>query len=217
MPLPERIWLPLSEAADLIRKTCECSVESAREALTGALRDGQIDARGTRPSRVYERAKASGGLQGSDLELRRAFPPKVGCRLNSSFFLSHDIDWQTNNVGEATDVEVNRKSLLQWLGEGEPVAEGTEAVPEGADVGSVEADPYRTGAEGRPSVAHFVKTEFERRIGEDNLVKPTLAEEARVLEKWVTLKYPDGPPMTAHTIENRIRTRYNEIRKNPTK
>lgn len=115
--LPDRAWLPLSDAADFIVERCECSIDDAREALFGALRDGQVYARGTRPNPVYERAKASGfqGGCGGGPDWRKAFPPQVGRNLDSRFFLSHDPNWQTNTVGEVTNVEVYRVPLLQWL------------------------------------------------------------------------------------------------------
>ena len=78
------------------------------------------------------------------------------------------------------------------------------------------ADPYRTGAQGRPTMSHFVETEFERRIGK-KMVEPKLAAEARALQNWIKREHPNGPHMTDRTIENRIRSRYNKLPKNPTK
>jgi hypothetical protein len=114
----------------------------------------------------------------------------VGCPLNSKFFLSHNIDWQTNNVGEVTDVEVNRKSLLQWLGEGEPVAGDTETVSEDADVGSTAA---------RNSTSHAEVTQTRKRL-------------KKFIEKKAKTKNPEE-----YTKANFLADARDEVNKNITK
>jgi hypothetical protein len=70
----------------------------------------------------------------------------------------------------------------------------------------------QTGAPGAPSSMHLVIAEFERRM-QDNEVLPTLAAEARVLEKWqdTGLRREDRHA-TAKTIENRIRAAHRRYR-----
>ncbi len=84
---------------------------------------------------------------------------------------------------------------------------------------SVEPDPYRTGAPGRPSIMHLILDEFRRRAnGNDTEVKPTLAAEARSLRDWAAEKHPNAPKTSAHTIENQIREAYHQYHsENPTK
>lgn len=84
------------------------------------------------------------------------------------------------------------------------------------DNGSTEVDPYRTGGQGRSSMVHYIKAEFERRHGK-GLVESTLAAEARVLLEWAKVKHSKGPIPTLKTIENQIRSRYRKLSKNPTK
>ena len=61
-----------------------------------------------------------------------------------------------------------------------------------------------TGAPGRPSSMHLVEAEFERRCTAGTLA-PTLKEQARLLEDWFRRHYPETQPVTAKTIENRLR------------
>ena len=61
-----------------------------------------------------------------------------------------------------------------------------------------------TGAPGRPSSMHLVEAEFERRCAAGTLA-PTLKEQARLLEDWFRRQYPETQPVTAKTIENRLR------------
>ncbi len=61
-----------------------------------------------------------------------------------------------------------------------------------------------TGAPGRPSSMHLVEAEFERRCATETLA-PTLKEQARLLEEWFRRQYPETQPVTAKTIENRLR------------
>ncbi len=90
---------------------------------------------------------------------------------------------------------------------------GTQNTP------SVEPDPYRTGAPGRPSIMHLILAEFYRRAnGNDTEVKPTLAAEARSLRDWAAEEHPKAPKPSAGTIENKIREAYHQYHsENPTK
>lgn len=85
---------------------------------------------------------------------------------------------------------------------GVPVAEkAPEPVP---------APPLpETGSPGRPSHMHFVVSEFRRRVQAGQL-EPSLAREAATLEAWFEANHPDKQPLTAKTIENKLRKDYRQ-------
>lgn len=72
--------------------------------------------------------------------------------------------------------------------------------------------PTRTGAPGRPSSAHLVLEEMKR-LHERGELPSTLAETARVLERWLKANNPSAPPMKAHSIENTIREDWRALTK----
>ena len=81
-----------------------------------------------------------------------------------------------------------------------------------------EPDPFRTGGQGRPTMKHLIRQEFERRVDNKEVIAPKLAQEARELRCWASNKYKDGPIPTQHTIENQIRDLYRKATTaNPTK
>jgi hypothetical protein len=69
------------------------------------------------------------------------------------------------------------------------------------------AAPYRTGAAGRPTSAHLVKAEFERRAAAGEVCE-RCRDEAIVLIEWLKKEHPDAAPMTPKTVENRIRAEF---------
>ena len=72
----------------------------------------------------------------------------------------------------------------------------------------------RTGAPGRPSKGiHIIKAEFDRRI-RDNLLRPSLREEATDLRSWYLRKHPSKPLPGLSTIENHIRSSYWQAKTN---
>jgi hypothetical protein len=66
-----------------------------------------------------------------------------------------------------------------------------------------EIKPFRTGAPGKPSAIQLIVAKHQRRI-ETGEVFDRVGEEAEHLKHWVDVEYPDAPPITAKTIENRI-------------
>jgi len=84
-------------------------------------------------------------------------------------------------------VEVLRKDVLQLR-------------PEHATDNAI----YRTGAPGRPTSWHLVKVEATRRTKERQVPK-TLGEFSRSLADWLQNAHPQAAPMTAKTIENKLR------------
>jgi hypothetical protein len=67
-----------------------------------------------------------------------------------------------------------------------------------------EADPFRSGAPGRPSAIQLVGVEHKRRLDCGDVLT-SVSKEATYLKAWLEGKYPDAPRTTAKTIENRIR------------
>jgi hypothetical protein len=88
----------------------------------------------------------------------------------------------------------------------QPLSANHEATPK---------ESYRTGAPGKPSSAHLVKNELERR-GETGQIESNLEKQAKSLAEWLKEKHPNAPPMTVRTIENQIRDLYRSL-KNPQK
>jgi hypothetical protein len=71
--------------------------------------------------------------------------------------------------------------------------------------------PGRTGAPGRPTSMHIVLEELERR-GLAGEIEAGVRAEAAALAKWFSAAYPGAPPLTAKTIENRIRSRFRALK-----
>ncbi len=70
-------------------------------------------------------------------------------------------------------------------------------------------DPYTTGAPGRPTSAHLIEAEFERRA-EAGERQARLRAEAKTLEGWLQQAHPRAPRLSWKTIENHIRERFRQ-------
>ena len=77
---------------------------------------------------------------------------------------------------------------------------------------SVDAFTYRTGAPGRPTSAHLVKQELQRRADAGELCEK-LNQEAEHLSRWLVANHPRAAPMTPKTISNNFRATYSDARK----
>jgi len=91
----------------------------------------------------------------------------------------------------------------------------SQTAPDQQPEDSTGPDPFRTGTAGRPSAAHLVKAEAERRIA-DKEVTPMpggLTTFSEDLEKWWDVERlnfnPSGPPMEAGSIKNVVRELWN--------
>jgi hypothetical protein len=62
---------------------------------------------------------------------------------------------------------------------------------------------YASGAPGRPTSINLVRAEYEARW-QRNEVKKEIGAEAEVLSKWLALKHPGAPQLTAKTIRNNL-------------
>ena len=70
-------------------------------------------------------------------------------------------------------------------------------------------DRYTTGAPGRPTSAHLIEAEFERRT-EAGETQASLRAEANALAAWLQQAHPGAPRMSWKTIENHIRVRFRQ-------
>jgi hypothetical protein len=68
---------------------------------------------------------------------------------------------------------------------------------------------HRTGAPGRPSSMYLVEEEHRRRF-QRGVAQTHVALEARELAEWFRAKHPNAPPLTAKTIENKIRSAHRQ-------
>jgi hypothetical protein len=103
---------------------------------------------------------------------------------------------------ELFDIRVGQKMTPAPSPTPQPVQQATPlAVSQPPDLTS--------GAPGRPSSMHLVETEFERLCTAGTLA-PSLKEQSRLLEGWFRRQHPEKPPMTAKTIENRLRDRFRQ-------
>ena len=71
----------------------------------------------------------------------------------------------------------------------------------------------RTGAPGRPSGMHIVLEEAKRRRQSGETLD-RVSGEARALREWYVKNYPNMPPPTAKTIENKIRGDHRQMPRN---
>ncbi len=67
-----------------------------------------------------------------------------------------------------------------------------------------DADPYRTGFPGRPTIAHLLVAELRRRA-EAGLLAPNLAAQALALQEWASETHSTASTPNLKTIENCIR------------
>lgn len=97
----------------------------------------------------------------------------------------------------------------QWMGLRFMRAEIEEMRRKYSWIGT-EADQYRTGAAGRPTIAHLILVEFERRF-ETGEHRHTLVAEANELDGWQQRTHPTAPQLKIGSIMNTIRSRFNEL------
>jgi len=67
-----------------------------------------------------------------------------------------------------------------------------------------QADIYKTGFPGRPTIKHLIEQEFMRRISNGEAL-PTLAGEAKFLSDWAKKEHPKTRTPAPKTIKNNIR------------
>ena len=100
-----------------------------------------------------------------------------------------------------TEVHVDRSQFEEWLSRNELSARST--APD-AELQRPQVVTHSSGAAGRPTSIHLVTPEAKRRIECQDLPE-TLTEFSRQLSEWLSKTYPDAHPLTAKSIENKIR------------
>lgn len=106
-------------------------------------------------------------------------------------------------------VQVKRTDLLKAFPPAEQVPEA-DASGDAAPDKSVNANPMRTGDPGRPPKGyHLYVAEHIRRCDAGEAMDK-VAHEAGHLARWYALQYPNADPVSAGTVENRIRSRHRQ-------
>jgi hypothetical protein len=107
---------------------------------------------------------------------------------------------------DTATVLVNANDLQQLI---TAISDGD--IPPAAPVVTTEqADRYRTGLPGRPTIAHLIEAKLRQRIAAGEC-EATLSAETRALRQWAISTHPNAPPPSTGAIENRIRSPYNTL------
>lgn len=192
--------VPLADALDWVAKVG--SGTGPAEELMLALQDGELTARGAP-------ALSFGGLQ--------AIP--------AGKWLDGLVDWRESTLRclphGFTNIVIPRTDLLSlWPLTGAEQADAADpsaASSAGSRQSATMANPYRTGAPGKPTIRHLILAEFRRRARAGE-VFPSLSAEAKALADWAARAHPLAPTPTVRTIENQIRDEYRrKARQTPTK
>jgi hypothetical protein len=72
-----------------------------------------------------------------------------------------------------------------------------------------------SGAPGRPTSMHLVRSEFESRKKMGTLNLASLKQQSKDLSDWLAKNYPSAPQLTEKTIENNIRSEYRLATQSP--
>ncbi len=105
---------------------------------------------------------------------------------------------------------------VRWSLIGARVRRGTDTeIPLSTDGEAMASDhppiPYASGLPGRPTSALLFQEELEARHRRGELA-PSLRREAEYLMDWLAREHPQAHPVTAKTVENRIRARYRVLK-----
>jgi hypothetical protein len=80
-----------------------------------------------------------------------------------------------------------------------------------ADSATETPDPYQTGLPGRPTIAHLIDAEFQRRVRARETLT-SISAEANALREWALTHHPAAPTPKPRSIENQIRSQYSRIK-----
>lgn len=112
-----------------------------------------------------------------------------------------------------------RLAKIHWIWDsatfdGQTIARIEVTIPEICTTATaVGSSVYQTGAPGRPSSAHLLKTEVERRR-RANIVPPdTLEAYAKDLLEWLHREHPRAPPIKLRSAQNVLREAYRRAQK----
>jgi hypothetical protein len=173
----------------------EYLLDDASRKIREAVFDGQLRAFGL-PGSWYNRTHLS--------NLPTQIPAEFFA--NSKNTLTHD-GWATLDPDLSDPKEWRDPNTKSWVdvwfysSEVEALIKANVEFPSRPVVEPVSA---RTGAPGRPTSAHFVVQEFNRRC-QSGEVEDILSSEAKALSAWLKATHAGLPRMTPRTIENKIR------------
>jgi hypothetical protein len=128
----------------------------------------------------------------------------------------YTVDLQSGTIDHPSGVDLNclrvsARGLASWLGKQREHVAVPKRGPRPALVQNADSVSDRTGARGRPTSAHLIIAEFQRRADERQVL-PTLAGEAKHLSTWLLTTYPDLAPMKPVSVESKIRRAYRQWR-----
>lgn len=109
------------------------------------------------------------------------------------------------------DVPAAVAAMRRAFPAGEPKAEAAAE-----DDGAAPPEIISTGAPGRPTSMHLIRSEHRRRLDAGE-AHDAVAAEARHLEAWFRKAHPMAPQPTAKAIENAIRTEHRQRAARPPK
>lgn len=197
-------WISWDEAVEVVAR--EFPIERAEELLRAAiLRGGALEVRTTDQGYTTNTPQGRYVLDAPDYPYfvgeRRAYRKieEVSLRTLKAWLRQLTSDPALAIDGNDFDTDQARGSESTEL--------QTDTV--GKSIQSPDAVNYRTGAPGRPSSAHLVKQEFQRRADAGELCD-SLTQEAEYLSRWLVATFPNAPPMTQKTISNKFRAEYHE-------
>jgi len=126
----------------------------------------------------------------------------------------YTVDLQIGTIDHPSGVELNRlhvsaRGLASRLAKQRERVAAPKRGPRPALGENAGLVSDRTGARGRPTSAHLVIAEFQRRV-DARQVLPTLAGEAKHLSTWLLTTCPDLAPMKPTSVESRIRGAYRQ-------
>ena len=130
--------------------------------------------------------------------------------------LSPDMEIRPPTNWELWVVDFSSSTIADPMGDGTKIYDLRFYLAESRPINNTSGpERFRTGAPGRPTAAHFIKQEAERRIsaGEVTVEAGGLKKFAKELEAWWSnerQRYEQAPTMTATTIANTIRELWNE-------
>ena len=228
---PISLMIMFAARASEEASTTILNYEEAETALLNQLRTGRIAATGLRNSVTECREMTTADWRGKILPYAGSFDPPNTPMTKEAMEWDRWMDTSEGTYADPLDNELirmahllanmNPHQLIAWPQHAGPVWHSlflskSSMVeiwpPAGADVRARNAQLMTehppsivaTGAPGRPSRMRRIVPEHTRRIAA-GLAEKILAQEVRVLARWLTETHPDAPCPTEKTISNNIR------------
>jgi hypothetical protein len=137
----------------------------------------------------------------------------LSCELamGDELYLKSDPYIDENRWREGVDDSLKDRSGYQWRRLMVLKSEVLRYWPFSTETQSPAQTVFRTGAPGRPTSMFLVETEFLARLKRGETL-PWIGEESEILCAWLKKTHRNYPPLTARTIENRLRPLHREHR-----